>query len=744
MNLEFGIRAPIPNSSTVIQPPLVDSPAVELTVAIGGLAFGGAERIVIDWSARVRDAWPVHIVVLRDHPHEWAVPSGVRVTRLGGIDLDAKLAQIGRDAAQRGSPVVLCHLLTESERRAVASGGAHVVPVVHNARAGWLEEASALHGYGHVIAVSEAAAADLRRDGCGATISVIRHIPRPRRFARDARATWRRAWRIPEQATVAGMIGAVKPQKDYPFAIRLLQRLLRDRDLYLVIVGGPVCRHGRDAWHAVLDEMTRCGVRHRLAMQAFVPDAAACLPALDLLLNTSAYEGTSIATLEALVNGVPVVASRVGGQGELPAEGLTLVDKDAPLEEWAAAAAAALDRSLPYPSWAGFPSSRLWTLAHLAADFRTEHRVLFVTANLNAGGAQRSLVNLTTALARIAIDVAVAGDSTAAYFLEALRAAGVAVHRTSASRDPFDHAEQLVRRVCAERIGTVCFWNVDPKVKLLVAKALAHTEVALADVSPGPSSFDEMRRVADFARLIAFTESEYYRRLDRMVLKYDGAAPSACAEKIAIIPNGVRPPARAKPSYDLAGAPRVVVNGRIAPTKFLVEIVEAMATVRATVPGAEVHVFGSAEPLHAAYEERVRQTAGDTIGKTVFFHGSPGAALDHVVDFDAFVVLGQDQGSPNALLEALAAGLPCIANDDGGTSEQIVHERTGLLVADRSPAPLAAALVRVLTDRALAAQLGRAGREHVLRSFSMDAMVARYEDLFASLAPARSDKERTA
>src|SRR5262249_14870890 len=199
--------------------------------------------------------------------------------------------------------------------------------------------------HGRAIAVSEAAAGDLRRDGCRATISVIRHIPRPRRFARDARASWRRAWRIPEHATVAGMIGAVKPQKDYPFAIRLLKRVLADRDLYLVIAGGPVGKHGRDAWNAVLDEMTRCGVRERLAMPAFVPDAGACLPAFDLLLNTSVFEGTSIATLDALVNGVPVVASRVGGQGELPAEGLTLVERSAPLDEWAAAVGAALDRS---------------------------------------------------------------------------------------------------------------------------------------------------------------------------------------------------------------------------------------------------------------------------------------------------------------------------------------------------------------------------------------------------------------
>ena len=55
---------------------------------------------------------------------------------------------------------------------------------------------------------------------------------------------------------------------------------------------------------------------------------------------------------------------------------------------------------------------------------------------------------------------------------------------------------------------------------------------------------------------------------------------------------------------------------------------------------------------------------------------------------------------------------------------------------DRAPTTLAPAIVRVLTDRELAGQLGRAGREHVLRSFSMAAMAARYEALFAALASA--------
>jgi glycosyltransferase involved in cell wall biosynthesis len=723
------------------QAPLLTASDGELTVAIGSLAIGGAERIVLDWAARVQPSRQVHVVVVRDAAHEWPAPSKVRLTRLGGVDVVDRLHAVGRAAARSSQPVCVCHLLTRAERDALAGGGAVVVPVVHNARDGWLEEAAALAGAPHVIAVSNAAADDLRRAGCAAPISVIRHIPRPRRLTQAARDEWRRAWRIPRQAILIGMVGAVKPQKDYPFAIRVLRQLLDRCDVYLAIVGGPVGKRGREAWQAVLDEMTQTGVRGRLAMPGFIPDAAAALPAFDVLLNTSRYEGTSIASLEALANGVPVVASRVGGQGELPADGLTLVDKDAPLSEWAGAILTSLDRRPAYPSWAGFPTFRLWTLAHLARPFSRGNRVLFVTANLNAGGAQRSLVNLATCCgagrrARLDLEIAVTGDSTADYFLGELRASGVSVHRTASSRDPFDHAERIVERICAARIGTVSFWNVDPKIKLLVAKAVAAIDVALVDVSPGPGSFDEMRRIEEFGSVIAFSPRDFYARLDRMVVKYHGAAAPVAADKLTVIPNGVRSPTRVKRSYDIAAAPRIVVSGRIAPSKFVVEIVKAVAIVRQTVPRVQLHMLGGAEPRHRDFEEAVRRAAGDEIDRSVFLHGASGDSIERLADYDVFVVLGKEQGSPNALLEALAAGLPCIANDDGGTAEQIVDGETGLLLPDRTPEALAKAVARLIADRALAARLGRAGRDHALTSFTLDAMAARYEALFASVAPA--------
>jgi hypothetical protein len=49
-----------------------------------------------------------------------------------------------------------------------------------------------------------------------------------------------------------------------------------------------------------------------------------------------------------------------------------------------------------------------------------------------------------------------------------------------------------------------------------------------------------------------------------------------------------------------------------------------------------------------------------------------------LAQYDALLALGRHQGCPNAVLEALAAGVPVIANDSGGTREQVLHGKTGI------------------------------------------------------------------
>ena len=89
---------------------------------------------------------------------------------------------------------------------------------------------------------------------------------------------------------------------------------------------------------------------------------------------------------------------------------------------------------------------------------------------------------------------------------------------------------------------------------------------------------------------------------------------------------------------------------------------------------------------------------------------------------------------PNVVLEAMASGRPVVATAIAGLDEIVEAGRTGILVPPRDPRALAGAILKLLDDRGLAARMGTAGRKRVLHSFSMEAMIAAYEALFAKLA----------
>ena len=78
---------------------------------------------------------------------------------------------------------------------------------------------------------------------------------------------------------------------------------------------------------------------------------------------------------------------------------------------------------------------------------------------------------------------------------------------------------------------------------------------------------------------------------------------------------------------------------------------------------------------------------------------------------------GDRDGLPTVLVEAMAVGTPCVATRVTGIPEIVRDESTGLLVDERNPRALAAALDRLLTDAPLRVRLATAGRALVERSF---------------------------
>jgi glycosyltransferase involved in cell wall biosynthesis len=97
---------------------------------------------------------------------------------------------------------------------------------------------------------------------------------------------------------------------------------------------------------------------------------------------------------------------------------------------------------------------------------------------------------------------------------------------------------------------------------------------------------------------------------------------------------------------------------------------------------------------------------------------------------DVFVLSSDWEGMPNAVLEAMGAGLPVVATAVGGTPDVVVDGVTGLLVPAADPAALAAVLERLIGDPGLRQRMGEAGRRRVEQRFSAQRMVERTQSLY--------------
>ncbi len=101
------------------------------------------------------------------------------------------------------------------------------------------------------------------------------------------------------------------------------------------------------------------------------------------------------------------------------------------------------------------------------------------------------------------------------------------------------------------------------------------------------------------------------------------------------------------------------------------------------------------------------------------------------------VLPSKAEGLPNAVLEYLAAGLPTIASRVGGNAEIIEDGKTGLLVPPEDSAALSDALLRLLRNSNLAADLGNNGREFVAAEFTFQRLIEKTDQMYTELLRAR-------
>jgi glycosyltransferase involved in cell wall biosynthesis len=366
-------------------------------------------------------------------------------------------------------------------------------------------------------------------------------------------------------------------------------------------------------------------------------------------------------------------------------------------------------------------------------------RVLWLTKGLGLGGAERLLSLMAARLDRDRFEVDVAyllpwKDA----FVPDLERKGVTTVCLDASRTTELGWPRRFRRLLAER-----------RYALVHTHSPVPAALARLTVRPPTMLVHTEHNLWDRYRWPTYAANALtYGRNDAVFAVSDGVADSIVRPRwlrlgkmppVETLLHGVDadeiprgPDARASARAVLGledHAPLVGCVANFTPKKDHAGLLEAIAQVRATLPDVVLVLIGSG-PIEAELRARTRELR---LEDNVRFLGARNDVLMLLPGLDVFVLGSRFEGLPISLLEAMAAGVACVATAVGGVPEVLTDAVDGRTVPAGDPAALATALRAVLVDAQVRSELAAAGRRRVVTSFSIDRAVRRTEALYHQL-----------
>lgn len=366
---------------------------------------------------------------------------------------------------------------------------------------------------------------------------------------------------------------------------------------------------------------------------------------------------------------------------------------------------------------------------------------MFVIGSLRAGGAERVMSLLAGEFVRRghAVTLVTLSDPREDFFELGPSVRRVSIGLEGASRGVVSSVGQNLRRVFAlrkqfDRCRPDVVLSFLTSMNVLVAiasKGMQHGLVVSERVDPSQHSAGrawDWLRVRAYRRAAALVvQTEPVSRWFRGVLH--GPSP-----RIVVIPNPLAPSVGDGAPAGLGASVAYVLGvGRLEDQKGFDLLIDAFARMSPAEIECELWIAGRGS-RRAALEQ---QAAERGIADRVRFLGEIDDAARLMRHARVFVLPSRFEGFPNALLEAMASGAPCVAADcPSGPRELLGVDEGGLLVPVGDVDRLARSIRRVLTDVDLSGRLSAAGRR-IASAYSLTAVAEQWEQVFGEAAGER-------
>lgn len=371
-------------------------------------------------------------------------------------------------------------------------------------------------------------------------------------------------------------------------------------------------------------------------------------------------------------------------------------------------------------------------------------RVLYIVDGLGFGGTQRYVIDLAKFSSKFDVDPFVCsfvkGDQVKNELLsENIPILAVPVTKVY-TREAFGALGKIIRFIKSHKIEVVHTFQTNPNILGTLAGRLAGIPVISSRRDTGELGLRGSWRVVLFERMII------NRLVSKIVANSKAAAEAARknegiqAGKIQVIYNGID---HAKYSDLIKGfRGEIRANSNLSEDLFVFGNIAVHRTVKSL--DTLIRAFKIVHSQHSSTrllmvgdgpERKNLESLARSLGifNAVLFTGVNLDVSTILPAMDAFILSSKTESFSNAILEAMAAGLPVIATDVGGNPESVLHGETGLLVPKENPEAMAKAMVELFNNPSKAASMGISGKKRVQIFFSWENSFRNLRNLYFSV-----------
>ena len=335
-------------------------------------------------------------------------------------------------------------------------------------------------------------------------------------------------------------------------------------------------------------------------------------------------------------------------------------------------------------------------------------KLAFLFGSMHRGGAERVIASLANTYCAKGdhITILTLDNSPSGYALDervqhlGLNLAGQSKNKIEAITRNLKIISRLRKEILTNQFDAVITFELRLAVLLQYAVPFGRKFKIIASERANPN-------VRNLGRLEQMQRDRLLPNIDGFIFQTERVSLCYCErlrQKGIVIHNGVFP--EILPEATVAFFERrhkaICAVGRLDEQKGYDILLQAFSTFHQTHPEHHLHIYGEGA-LRQAIEQQIRDLG---IEAAVTLHGSVPNVMFQVADAGMFVLPSRYEGMPNALMEAMACGIPSVAaNCDFGPGELIRDGENGLLVPVEDPVALADAMARIADDQALAHKL---------------------------------------